>query len=62
MYHVLGESIGRGSIQNIQDWCRHLYISCSSAKHREMVGLQGLVNQCAKLHVAGWTWAVFTEV
>jgi hypothetical protein len=26
------------------------------------VGLPCLVNQCAKLHVAGWTWAVFTNV
>jgi hypothetical protein len=27
-----------------------------------MVGLQCLMSQCAKLHVAGWTWAVFTRV
>jgi hypothetical protein len=27
-----------------------------------MVGLPFLVSQCAKLHVAGWTWAVFTSV
>jgi hypothetical protein len=24
----------RGCIQNITDWCRHLYSSCGSAKHR----------------------------
>jgi hypothetical protein len=23
----------RGGIQNIPDWCRHLYSSCGSAKH-----------------------------
>jgi hypothetical protein len=23
-----------------------------------MVGLPGLVSECAKLHVAGWTWAI----
>jgi hypothetical protein len=23
-----------GAIQNISDWCRHLYSSCGSAKHR----------------------------
>jgi hypothetical protein len=27
-----------------------------------MVELPCLVSQCAKLHVAGWTWAVFTHV
>jgi hypothetical protein len=27
-----------------------------------MVGLPCLVSQCAKLHVAGWKWAVFTRV
>jgi hypothetical protein len=27
-----------------------------------MVGLPHLVSQCAKLHVAGWLWAVFTNV
>jgi hypothetical protein len=27
-----------------------------------MVGLPCLVIQCAKLHVDGWTWAVFTRV
>jgi hypothetical protein len=27
-----------------------------------MVGLPCLVNQCAKLHAAGWTWAVFIRV
>jgi hypothetical protein len=27
-----------------------------------MVGLPCLVIQCAKFHVAGWTWAVFTHV
>jgi hypothetical protein len=48
----------RGGIQNIPDWCRHLYSSCGSAKHRWMVGLPCLVSQCAKLHVAGWKWAV----
>jgi hypothetical protein len=56
-YHII-----RGYIQNILDWCRHLYSSCGSAKHRYMVGLPCLVSQCAKLHVAGWTWAVFTSV
>jgi hypothetical protein len=49
-------------IQNIPDWCRHLYSSCGSAKHRWMVGLPCLVNQCAKLHVAEWTWAAFIRV
>jgi hypothetical protein len=24
----------QGRIQNIPDWCRHLYSSCGSAKHR----------------------------
>jgi hypothetical protein len=52
----------RGSIQNIPDWCRHLYSSCGSTKHRYIVGLLCLVSQCAKLHVAGWNWAVFTSV
>jgi hypothetical protein len=27
-----------------------------------MVGLPCLMSQCSKLHVAGWTWAVFTRV
>jgi hypothetical protein len=27
-----------------------------------MVGLPCLLSQCAKLHVTGWTWAVFTRV
>jgi hypothetical protein len=27
-----------------------------------MVGLPCTVSQCAKLHVAGWTWAVFKRV
>jgi len=27
-----------------------------------MIGLPCLVSQCAKLHVAGWMWAVFTCV
>jgi hypothetical protein len=27
-----------------------------------MVGLTCLVSQCVKLHVAGWTWAVFIRV
>jgi hypothetical protein len=27
-----------------------------------MIGLPCLVCHCAKLHVAGWTWAVFTRV
>jgi hypothetical protein len=52
----------RGGIQNIPDLCRHLYSSCGSAKHRYMVGLPCLVSQCAKLHLAGWIWAVFTRV
>jgi hypothetical protein len=47
-----------GNIQNIPDWCCHVYSSWSSAKRR----LPCLVSQCAKLHVAGWTWAVFTRV
>jgi hypothetical protein len=55
--HVL-----RGDIQNISDWCRHLYSSCGSSKHRLMVGLLCLLSHCAKLHVAGWTWGVFTCV
>ena len=49
-------------IQTFPDWCLHLYSSCVSAKYRWMVGLPYLVSQCAKLHVAGWTWAVFTRV
>jgi hypothetical protein len=44
------------------DWCRHLYRSCDSSKHRQMVRLPCLVSQCVKLHVAGWTWAVFIRV
>ena len=52
----------RGGIQNFPDWCRHLYSNCGSVKHRQMVGLPCLVSQCAKLHLAGWTWAVFTLV
>jgi hypothetical protein len=52
----------RGYIQNIPDWCCHLYSSCGSAKHRQVLGLLCLMCQCAKLHVAGWTWAVFTHV
>jgi hypothetical protein len=52
----------RGYVQNIPDWCRHLYSSCDSAKHRWIVGLPCLVSQCPKLHVAWWTWAVFTRV
>jgi hypothetical protein len=51
-----------GYIQNIPDWCCHLYSSCGSAKHRYMVTLPCLVSQCAKLHVAKWTLAVFTRV
>ena len=27
-----------------------------------MVGLPCLVSKCAKLHLAGWTWAVFTRI
>jgi hypothetical protein len=27
-----------------------------------MVGLPCLVSQCTKLHIAGWTWAVFTHI
>ena len=27
-----------------------------------MVGLPCLVSQCAKLHIAGWKWTVFTRV
>jgi hypothetical protein len=52
----------RGGIENILDWCRHLYRSCGSAKHRCMVGLPCLVSQCTKLHIARWKWAVFTRV
>jgi hypothetical protein len=52
----------QGAIQNIPDWCLHLYSSCGSAKRRYVVGLSSLVSQCAKLHVGGWTWAVFTRV
>jgi hypothetical protein len=54
--------IVRGYIQNIPDWCRYVYSSCGGAKHRQMVGLPCLVSQLATLHVAGWTWAVFTRV
>ena len=54
-------SVGDG-IQNFPDWCHHLYSCCGSVKHWQMVGLPCLVSQCAKLHVAGWTWAVFTRV
>jgi hypothetical protein len=28
------ESDIRGGIQNISDWCRHLYSNCGSVKHR----------------------------
>jgi hypothetical protein len=48
--------------QNISNWCRHLYSRCASAKYQYIVGLPCLVSQCAKLNVAGWTWAVFTSV
>jgi hypothetical protein len=51
-----------GSIQNILNWCRHLYRSFGSLKHRWMVGLPCLVSQCAKLYVARWPWAVCTCV
>jgi hypothetical protein len=37
------------AIQNISDWCRHLYSRCGSAKQRSMVGLPCLVSHCAKL-------------
>jgi hypothetical protein len=50
------------NVKNIPDWCRHLYSSCGSAKHRYMVGLLYLISQCAKLHVTGWTWVVFTHI
>jgi hypothetical protein len=36
----------RGGIQNIPDWCRHLYSSCGSAKHR---------SQQAKILIPGFT-------
>jgi hypothetical protein len=52
----------RGGVQNFPDWCRHLHSSCGSVKHWWMLGLPCLVSQCAKLHVAGWTWAVFTHI
>jgi hypothetical protein len=52
----------RRYIQNIPDWCRHLYSSCGSAKHRYMLGLPCLVSQRAKLHVARWKWAIYTRV
>ena len=52
----------RGTIQNIPDWCRHVYSSCGSAKHLYMAGLPCPVSQRAKLHVGGWLWAVFTRV
>jgi hypothetical protein len=51
-----------GGNQNIPDWFRHPYSSCGSAKHQYMVGLPCLMSQCAKLHVAGWRWAVLTSV
>jgi hypothetical protein len=47
-------------IHNIPDWCHHLYSTCGSAKHWYMIGLPCLVSQSAKLHIAGWMWAVFT--
>jgi hypothetical protein len=34
IYHSSNEVTVRGSIQNIPDWCRHLYRSCDCAKHR----------------------------
>jgi hypothetical protein len=34
LYHTLPHYLIWGGIQNIPDWCRHLYSSCSSAKHR----------------------------
>jgi hypothetical protein len=52
----------RECIQNIPDWFRHLHSGFGSAKQRYNVGLRFLVSQCARLHVAGWTWAVFTRV
>jgi hypothetical protein len=52
------KSIILGCIQNIVNWCRHLSRSGGSAKHRYMVGLPCILSQCAKFHVAGWTWAV----
>jgi hypothetical protein len=52
----------RGGIHNIPKWCRYLYSSRGSAKHRYMVGLLRLVSRCAKLHVAGWMRAVYTRV
>jgi hypothetical protein len=42
----------------ILDLCRHLYSSYGSAKYWWMVGLPCVVSQCAKLHVAGWTFGV----
>jgi hypothetical protein len=50
-----GSDIG---IQNIVDQCRRLYSSCGSVKHWYMVELPCVVSQCAKLHLAGWTWAL----
>ena len=51
-----------GLIQNFPDWCRHLYSSCGSAKHRYMVGLPCLASQRVKFHVGEMKWAVFTRV
>jgi hypothetical protein len=68
LYHILSYSFGyifstaRGYIQNILDWCRHLYSSCGSAKNRYIVRVPCLVSPYAKLHVAGWTWAAVTRV
>jgi len=45
----------RGWIQNFQDWCRHLYSSCVSAKHRKMVGQPCLASLLAKFHVGRMT-------
>jgi hypothetical protein len=49
-------------IQNILDWRHQKHSSCGSMKHQQMVGLPCLVTQYAKLHIAGWMWAVFTCV
>jgi hypothetical protein len=39
-----------------------IYAAVVVARSTGMLGLPCLVSQCAKLHVAGWTWAVFTLV
>jgi hypothetical protein len=42
----------RGGIQNIPDWCRHIYSSCDNAKHRPPTGQT--VNPVIYCYVLRW--------